>query len=108
MLGKYSITELQPLGFSKCTYSLLLKIQGILSWDPSQLWELYSLLLFCLNKLSCFTHDKKRKERKEGGKEGKKEREREREKRKKENTLTCSFFNNTHRTFDKEGKGTKG
>jgi hypothetical protein len=25
-----------------------------LSWDSSQLWELYSLLVFYLNKLSCF------------------------------------------------------
>jgi hypothetical protein len=25
------------------------KQQGNLSWDPSQLWELYSLLLFYLN-----------------------------------------------------------
>jgi hypothetical protein len=29
---------------------------GTLSWDPSQLWELYCLLLFYLNKLSSFTH----------------------------------------------------
>jgi hypothetical protein len=29
---------------------------GTLSWDPSQFWELYSLLFFCVNKLSYFTH----------------------------------------------------
>jgi hypothetical protein len=30
--------------------------ESTLFWDPSQLWELYSLLLFYLNRLSCFTH----------------------------------------------------
>jgi hypothetical protein len=34
--------------------------QGTLSWDPSQLWELYSLLFFFLNKLSHFTQKKKK------------------------------------------------